>query len=119
MAKKSKQTINKASLGLLNVLGDFYKGKFLSIEFFKKNFIYIIFAMGMIVMYIANKYTNMSYQSEKIKLENQLREASTDWVTAKMKFNSLTRESNMKQYMDSMHIDLTSPEQPPYNLSTK
>lgn len=119
MAKKKKETINKASLGVLNVLGDFYKGKFLSIEFFKKNFIYIIFAMGMIVMYIANKYTNMSYKDEKIALENRLMEVTTDWVTAKMKYNSITRESYMRHYMDSMHIDLTSPEQPPYNLLVK
>lgn len=104
---------------MLEMLGNLYGGRFMSIEFFKKNFIYIIFVIAMFLMYISNKYTGMTYHNEVLKLTDTLENVTTDFVNAKARYNSMARESHMKTIMDSMHIDLTSPDQPPYILNSK
>lgn len=117
MAKNKKSC--KAPIDPMRMLQSYVKGQLLSIEFFKKNFIYIIFAIGMVVMYIGNKYTCQRYTEQVSALKKQVEMANTDWVNAKSKYNSMTRESNMVEIMTSKHLGLTSPEQPPYNLYTK
>ncbi|WP_407400992.1 FtsL-like putative cell division protein [Sodaliphilus sp.] len=117
METEKKQNKKKASLW--SMARDMRKGRFLSVEFFKKNLVYIVFIMGMIVMSIANKYKCMTYKDEVMSLEKQRASIETDWVNSKAKYNSMTRESQMTTLMDSMRLDLTSPEQPPYILSTK
>lgn len=96
-----------------------FQGRFLSLQFFKENFIYIIAVIIMMLMYISNKYTCQSYQQEVINLKRDLENAKTDWVNSSAKYNSMIRESHMKAYVDTMHIDLCAPEQPPYHLNTK
>lgn len=117
METEKKQ--NKTTASLWSMSRKMFKGKFLSVDFFKKNMVYIIFIMGMIVMSIANKYKCMTYKDEVMSLERQRASIETDWVNSKAKYNSMTRESQMTELMDSMRLDLTSPEQPPYILSVK
>lgn len=109
----------KSRGGLIGMMGDLYGGRFLSIEFFKKNFIYIIAITVMFLMYISNKYTGMTYHNNVLALTDTLNNVTADWVNSKAKYNSLIRESNMKELMDSMNLGLTSPEQPPYTLQVK
>ena len=52
-------------------------------------------------------------------MTTQLDNAKTDCVNARAKYNSMIRESQMKAFIDTMHIDLSSPEKPPYILSDK
>lgn len=101
------------------MLQSLFVGKILSIEFFKKNVIYIAFAVGMMLMYISTKYTCQKYQAEIITLNNELDKATTNWVNSSARYNSMIRESQMKAYVDTMRIDLVAPEQPPYNLDVK
>lgn len=95
------------------------QGRFLSVQFFKNNYMYIIAAIVMTLMYISNKYNCQSYQQEVMSLKVELENAKTDWVNSSAKYNSMIRESHMKAYVDTMHIDLCSPEQPPYHMTTK
>ena len=118
MASK-KNSDKKKSDGLLGMMKDLYDGRFLSIDFFKRHVSYIIAIVLMILMYISNKYTSMGYHDEVLALTDTLENVNIEWVNAKARYNSKIRESNMIKLMDSLHIGLTSPEQPPYTLKTK
>ena len=90
---------------------------FLTLAFFKRNWIYVVAGTVMMLMYIANKYV---YQSDKAKLgamKVMLNNASTDFVDASSRYNSRILESQMKGYVDSMGIDLNLSQEPPYKLS--
>lgn len=89
---------------------------FLSLEFFKRNAVYIVAATVMMLMYISNKYVCQNYMREVMNLKVDLENAKTDCVNASAKYNSMIRESQMMAFVDTMHIDLTAPEQPPYHL---
>ena len=91
---------------------------FLTLEFFKRYWLYVVAATVMMLMYISNKYV---YQSDMAKLGNLktvLNNASTDYVDASSKYNSRILESQMKSYIDSMGIDLNISKEPPYKLSS-
>ncbi len=92
---------------------------FLSLEFFRRNFLFIIFITGLLLMYIGNKFECQSKMQEVMTLKTELDNAKTDCVNASAKYNSMIRESQMKAYVDTMHIDLSNPDRPPYYLSKK
>lgn len=92
---------------------------FLSWDFFRRNAVYIVAATVMMLMYISNKYVCQNYMKEVIDLKVELENAKTDCVNASAKYNSMIRESQMIAFVDTMRIDLTAPEQPPYQLTEK
>ena len=92
---------------------------FLSWDFFKRNAVYIVAATIMMLMYISNKYVCQNYMRDVMNLKVELENAKTDCVNASAKYNSMIRESQMTAFVDTMHIDLSAPEQPPYKLSEK
>ena len=92
---------------------------FLSWDFFKRNAVYIIAATVMMLMYISNKFVCQSYMQQVLDLKIELENAKTDCVNASAAYNSQIRESQMTAFVDTMHIDLTAPEQPPYHLNEK
>jgi len=92
---------------------------FLSWDFFKRNAVYIIAATVMMLMYISNKFVCQNYMQQVQDLKIELENAKTDCVNASAAYNSQIRESQMTAFVDTMHIDLTTPEQPPYHLNEK
>lgn len=106
---KTSQTMNSIIVGR----------SFLSLDFFRRNFLFIIFVTGLMLMYIGNKFECQSKMQEVMTLKTELDNAKTDCVNASAKYNSMIRESQMKAYVDTMHIDLSNPERPPYYLSKK
>lgn len=122
--KKKQSSINKEeetfTLNPLRLVQYTLQGRtFLTLEFFKRNWLYIIAATVMMLMYISNKYV---YQSDMAKLQElkvSLNNARTDFVDASSTYNSRILESQMKSYLDSMGIDLNISKCPPYKLSLK
>lgn len=117
--KKSKQHDDEGfTLNPLRIVQNTLQGRmFLTLEFFKRNWLYIIAATVMMLMYISNKYV---YQSDMAKLQElkvSLNNARTDYVDASSTYNSKILESQMKHYVDSMGINLNVSKRPPYKLS--
>lgn len=116
---KKQEKESGFSLNPLLLLQRALQGRmFLTLEFFKKYWLYVIAATVMMLMYISNKYV---YQSDKAKLGTlkvMLNNASTDYVDASSTYNSRILESQMKSYIDSMGIDLNISKQPPYKLTS-
>ena len=120
--KKKKQSKRNEddtfTLNPLRLVQNTLQGRmFLTLEFFKRNWLYIVAATVMMLMYISNKYV---YQSDMAKLQElkvSLNNARTDYVDASSTYNSKILESQMKSYIDSMGIDLNISKCPPYKLS--
>ena len=96
-----------------------FQGRFFSLDFFKRNAVYIIALVIMALAYIANKFVCQSSMEEVIKLKTELSNAQTDLVNASARYNSMIRESEMTKLMREKHINLTAPSEPPYELKSK
>ena len=116
MAKeeKSKTDAEEAKAGILERV---WKGQLLPFHFFKRHLIPTLAVTGMLIMSIANKYSCQVKITEIKQLERKLQVEQANRIGASATYNSITRESSMKQLIDTMKIDLMSPERPPYNLN--
>ena len=112
-----KNTKRKMSSGPVGLVKRVLQGRlFLSFEFYRRNWIYIVAGTLMMLMYIAQKYETQSNLEKVMSLTEELDNAKTDCVNASARYNSMIRESQMKNLVDTMHLGLTSPDQPPYKL---
>ena len=98
---------------------DIIQGRFFSLDFFKRNAVYIIALVIMALAYIANKFVCQSSMEEVIALKTELSNAQTDLVNASARYNSMIRESEMTKLMREKHIGLSAPLDPPYDLKSK
>ena len=98
---------------------DLIQGRFFSLDFFKRNAVYIIALVIMALAYIANKFVCQSSMQEVITLKTDLANAQTDLVNASAKYNSMIRESELTKLMREKHIGLAAPMDPPYELKSK
>ncbi|MBQ7691599.1 MAG: hypothetical protein IJT30_10490 [Muribaculaceae bacterium] len=115
--EEQQQSRPKRRQRTASTLSGIWQGRILSLDLFKRNVFFIIAVTGMMLMYIANKFDCQSKMQEVMKLKTELENAKTDCVNASARYNSLIRESHMKAYVDTMHIDLSNPETPPYHLT--
>jgi len=119
MAKgRNKANRNGASsMKGLALLRELMRGRlFLSFDFFRRYWFYVVMVTIMALAYISLKYDTQNKMSELRRLKVELNNAKTDCVDASARYNSKIRESQMTQMLDTMHIDLAAPEQPPYKL---
>ncbi len=98
---------------------DLIQGRFFSLDFFKRNWYYVVFIVAMALAYIGNKFTSQRSIQELIGLKVELANAQTDLVNASAKYNSMIRESQMVLLMNEKHLDLTPPLDPPYELKSR
>jgi hypothetical protein len=96
-----------------------FQGRFFSLDFFKRNAVYIIALVIMALTYIANKYVCQSSMQEVISLRTDLANAQTDLVNASARYNSMIRESEMTKLMQERRLGLRAPEDPPVELKSK
>ena len=93
-----------------------YKGQIVPYHFFKRHWMLVVVVISMILMSIANNYDCQSKITEIKHLEKDLLVEQANRVDASARYNSLIRESSMKRLVDTMRIDLISPESPSFNL---
>lgn len=93
------------------------QGRFFSLEFFKRNWVYVVFVMAMALAYIGNKFACQSSMEELLQLQKtDLVNAQTDLVSASAKYNSMIRESEMVKLINERHLGLAAPLEPPFEL---
>lgn len=98
---------------------DIIRGRLFSLDFFKRNAVYIVALVVMALAYIANKFVCQSSMQEVINLKTELANAQTDLVNSSAEYNSMIRESEMTRLMQEKHLGLTAPQEPPYDLTQK
>jgi len=114
MKEKKNAPINGKRAGK-----DIIQGRFFSLDFFKRNAVYIIALVVMTLAYIANKFVCQSSMQEVMTLKTELSNAQTDLVNASARYNSMILESEMTTLMRQKGIDLSAPLEPPYQLTSK
>lgn len=115
MAKEKKNSGNNNGL-----LKRWIQGRsFLTLDFFRRNIFYIFGFTAFVMMHISKKYEYQECLQEVINLQSELNDVKTDCVNASAQFNSKIRESEMKHLIDTCHIDLLTPDQPPFKLTEK
>jgi hypothetical protein len=95
------------------------QGRIFSLEFFKRNWVYVVFVVAMALAYIGNKFACQRSIQELLSLKNDLVNAKSDLVVSSSKYNSMIRESEMVKLMNEKHLGLTAPLDPPYELKSK
>ena len=98
---------------------DIIQGRFFSLDFFKRNAVYIIALVLMALAYIANKFVCQSNMQEVLSLRTELANAQTDLVNSSANYNSMIRESEMTKLMREKNLGLSAPLEPPYVLNSK
>ncbi len=98
---------------------DIIQGRFFSLDFFKRNAVYIIALVVMALAYIANKFVCQSSMQEVMTLKTDLANAQTDLVNSSAEYNSMIRESELTKLMREKNLGLVAPQEPPFVLSSK
>ncbi len=92
-------------------------GRILSIDFFRRNWLVVLAAVVMLMVYISNRYTCQT-QMETIRvLERDLEVAKTERIRAKSAYMSRIRESSMQETIDSLGLGLRVQDRPPFRVS--
>ncbi len=105
-------TSKKASKSIL-------QGRIFSLDFFKRNWIYVVFVVAMALAYIGNKFACQRSIQELLSLKTELANAQSDLVVSSSKYNSMIRESEMVKLMNEKNLGLTAPLEPPYILKSE
>lgn len=97
-----------------NMLRQIMYGQVVSGDFFARNWIVIVLAMFLILIYIAGKYTCMTKMEEVRRLSSELEVVKAERVRVQSEYMSNIRESSMQVMVDSLHSGLKVQDMPPY-----
>lgn len=92
-------------------------GRIISIDFFRRNWLVVLAAMVMLMVYITNRYKCQTQMEEIRKLEQELEVAKTERIRAKSAYMSRIRESSMQHTVDSLGLGITVQDRPPFRVS--
>lgn len=96
------------------------QGRFIpTLQWFVKHWVAISLCLVIAFVYISAKYSCQLRKERIIELKKDLNNAKTDCVKYSADFKSQIREARMKALVDSMHLNLVQPEQPPFKLVGK
>lgn len=108
----NRKAAKKDSLLLRTVMG-----KLLSSDLFARHYGSIVLVIGMILVYITNRYQCLTRMEEIRKLNRELEIVETERVRVKSLYMSRIRESSMQELVDTMHLNLQVQDRPPYQMS--
>ena len=111
MAKKYKK--------IDNIFKRLFQGRIVSSDFLLKHWVTIALVLVISFIYISTKYTCQLRKEKIILLKKELNNAKTDCVKYSADFKSQIREVKMKSLVDSMKLNLSTAEQPPFKLTGK
>lgn len=94
-------------------------GRVISTDFFRRNWLIVLAAVVMLMVYITNRYTCQTQMEQIRSLERELEVSKTERIRAKSVYMSCIRESSMQRTIDSLGLGLTVQEKPPFKVSRK
>ncbi len=109
--ENEKKTRKKESLG-----ARIRHGRWLSTDFFSKNKVVVGAITIMFLVYINSRYQCLTRMETIQKLNKELSITKAEFVYQKSKYMSSTREAAMRELVDSMRLNLTVQEQPPFKI---
>lgn len=92
-------------------------GRVVSSRFFKKYFFQTTLLVGLVMVYISNRYDCVTGMETITALQSELDIAKTELQNQRSAYMSSTRESAMQALVDTLGLGLGIQECPPYRLS--
>lgn len=93
-------------------------GQIVSSDFFARNWVAMMLIVGMILVYIAGKYTCQTKMEQVRRLTSELETVRAERIRAKSEYMGKIRESAMQQMVDTLHLGLRIQEFPPFVIET-
>lgn len=115
MASSNRQTANDSDKG--SWFAHIRHGRLLSTDFFARNWVTVLTIIIMFLIYITNKYQCQTRMETIQSLQHRLEIVKTECVLQHSRYMSRTRESAMRELVDTMHLGLSIQELPPYKIS--
>lgn len=95
------------------------QARWLSAGFYRRHFVGVALVVGLIVLFTLFKFDVQMKMRDIMASRKNLLNAQTDMVRVSAEYSSRIRESEMTELVDTLHLRLKAPEQPPYNLDYK
>ncbi len=112
----TNNSLSLASEKLGSWIRRIFYGDVMSSNFFSRNKFSVIIVLALFMVYIGIKYECQTRMETIAKLEKQLSIAKSESINEQSEYKSRTRESQMQQSIDSLHLDLKVQSQPPFVL---
>lgn len=93
------------------------RGQILSVEFFARHWLPILVVMIMILVYISNKYQWQTRMVVIKDLTEELQIVKNQCISERSDYMGKTRESSMQEMVDSLKLNLSKQQQPPFKIS--
>lgn len=115
----SKQTSNKQPRADKkqtsgSVIRQLMYGQVVSSDFFARNWMAILLVVGMVLVYIAGKYTCQTKMERVRSLTSQLETIRAERIRERSRYMGRIRESAMQEMVDTLHMGLRVNEAPPF-----
>ncbi len=117
MSALSKFKIKDTGRHLNDALDRTYYGRVISSRFFKRYLFQTTFIVGLILIYISNRYDCVTGMETINALQSELDIVRTELQNQRSSYMSMTRESAMQQLVDTLHLNLGIQQQPPYRIN--
>lgn len=111
-----KGTIMSSIKAVFGALWNVISGKIITVGFLRKHFAKIAIVLFVIFGFIANRFSGMLEMRRIDNLEDDLKSMQSEYILSSADYFSKIREKTMKELVDTMKLDLDTPQQPPYIL---
>lgn len=111
MAKKSAKKGKKD-----NIFKRTVQGRIVSGDFFYKNIFTVAAIVIMCIVYMAGKFQGRTQLKDILVLKTELNDAKSESTKYSSEYNSMIRESEMRELIKGAGIDLVAPEKPAYKI---
>lgn len=115
--EEQKGNIEEKKTGLS--FKDFLSGSILTQTSIKKHLWYILFVVGLSIIYISNKYQTESILVDIIKLQKEVKELRDRSVSYASDLMSISRESEVIKLVDEKGVELQELKMPPQKIVVK
>lgn len=116
MAKTSKTKEQKTTKKSSSIGNRMIHGRIVTVKVLRRYSGLLILVLLFCVGYIANKFMCQTDLATIKSLKTELTRVKSDCVNASATYYSRIRESEMHMLVDSLHLDLRTPEKPPYKI---
>lgn len=116
MTGKQKKQEKSADADKTSLLKDVLRGDVISSNFFIRHKIMLILCIFLLMLFIAFKYECQTHMETIKKLETELSVIKTRSIYERSTYMSRTCESSMQHLVDSLNLNLSVQDKPPFKL---
>lgn len=99
-----------------SILSRLIEGRLISGAFFARHWLQVFVILAMVLVYITNRYSCQRSMEQIRQLHNRLDIVQTESYRIRGEYMGRIRESQMRQTLDSLGLDLAVQSRPPYHI---